>query len=444
MSKKYIIISIILTTTFLLWRNFLFSFQENTPSFPVTHYQLKNGLHVILSEDYSLPVVSVVVAYQVGSINESPGKSGLAYLLENLMFQGSENIGPMHHIKFINRMGGELNALTTQEKTLFYQKVPSNQLAPVLWLESERMRSLKITSSKVNQAKKSILEEIKYRTKNNPYLETSLYFDQIIFPHFIYYHPIFGLESDVREITLEDVKEFYSTYYIPNNAVLCIVGNINKIKCRKMVERYFAQIPPGEDIPSLSLHNFSLEEQITETVVNPMAPSPAFYLGYRLPSPYSDYFYPLKLIQYLLVEGNTSRLYKRLIEKEHIATNLEGNIKKKKNLAVFEIFVLTNNEITKEMCRKAVFSEINKLKYNVISEKELQKIKNMFRRDYVNQYSTTTDKAIFLTEKFLERKNLSNLQNELNKFLSVSAEQIQRIINKYFDQHYFMLNVKIK
>jgi len=148
--------------------------------FPVTQYKRTNGLHVILSEDHSLPLVSVVVAYRVGSINEEPGKTGLAYLMENMMFMGSENVNRMQHMSIINRGGGELNATMTEDKTIFFQRVPSNQLSRVLWLESDRMKSLQIDASNVEQAKQAILEEISLRKARDPYLQSSWRFDQLL------------------------------------------------------------------------------------------------------------------------------------------------------------------------------------------------------------------------------------------------------------------------
>ncbi|GAF70119.1 unnamed protein product, partial [marine sediment metagenome] len=170
---------------------YLFLFLGNFPahgqdkqrlSFPIKQYKLENGLQVILSEDYSLPVVSVAVAYNVGSINEPPGKTGLAYLLENLMFQGSQNVGRMQHISFIRRTGGDLNATTTEDKTIFQQTVPSHQLALVLWLESDRMKSLEITAANVKQAKETLIEEIQQRKATEPYLESFLTFDRLLYP----------------------------------------------------------------------------------------------------------------------------------------------------------------------------------------------------------------------------------------------------------------------
>ena len=186
--------------------------------FPVIQYKFENGLHVILSEDHSLPLVSVVVAYNVGSINEDPGKTGLAHLVENLMFQGSENVRQMQHISTINRVGGEFNAATTEDKTFFLQRVSSNQLAQVLWLESDRMKSLEINASNVEQAKLDILEEIDRLKTENPYKESFWYFDRLLYSDFVFGHPVIGNPDDLRNLTFRDAKNFYNTYYVHNNA----------------------------------------------------------------------------------------------------------------------------------------------------------------------------------------------------------------------------------
>lgn len=309
-------------------------------SFPVSQYELKNGLKVILSEDYSLPLVSVVVAYQVGSLNEQQGKTGLAYLLENLMFQGSQNISRMQHISFINRIGGIPNADTKEDRTLFYQTVPSNQLALILWLESDRMKSLEITPLGLEQAKEALIGEIQQRKINEPYFESFLRFDELLFPDFAYSHPLLGSEEDVRNTTLEDVRNFYSTFYVPNNALLCITGNVNKIKAQELVAKYFETIPKGRDLPSLSSPKPAKRKEVVETLNDSLAPSPAFHLGYRIASPRSDDFFALTILDYILLQGKSSLLNKRLIKREHLAFHLSGGIEKRKELAVFKIFAI--------------------------------------------------------------------------------------------------------
>lgn len=418
--------------------------QKKDLPFPVTQFTLRNGLQVILSEDYSLPLVSIVIAYYVGSINEKPGKTGLAYLMENLMFQGSKNIGQMQHINFIHRIGGELNATTTEDKTMFYQTVPSNQLALVLWLESDRMKSLEIFTSKVERAKVALIEEIRHRKTSDHYLESSLYFDRLLFPDFAYNHPVIGDEADLREITIGDVKNFYSTYYAPNNAVLCISGNIDKRKTIQLIRRYFEKIPQGKKTPPLALPEVLETKSTNITIENSLASSPAFRLGYRICSPYTEDYYALSILEYVLLRGQTSRLYRRLIKKDRIALDLSGGIEKKFDLAAFKIFVINNNEILKERSQKAIFSEINKIKSNLISEKELIKSKNMFKMDYIKQFATSLDKAIFLTEVFLTRKSLDDIPEDLDRFLSITRYDVTRIINKYLGEEKILINIKIK
>ena len=196
---------------------------EKPLPFPLTAYQLDNGLQVILSEDLSLPLVTVAVGYGVGSLDDYTGKSGLAYLMESLMFSGSANVGRMQHFSFIQRIGGRLNALTERDLTVYYQTVPSNHLASVLWMESDRMLSLALNTANIERAKNSLIEELNNRKFTNPYWEGEQLFDRLAFPDVSHHRPLRGRAEELREITTEDVRKFYDTYYRPNNAVICSV-----------------------------------------------------------------------------------------------------------------------------------------------------------------------------------------------------------------------------
>lgn len=438
-NKFFIICSILL----LLWISANAQEQKEL-TFPITQYKLKNGLQVILSEDFTLPLVSVAVAYKVGSIHEKDGKSGLAYLMQNLMFQGSDNIGRMQHISFIQRIGGKLNAVTTQGKTIFYQTVPSNQLALVLWLESDRMKTLEINASNVERMKDALIEEIRQRNATDPYLESSLYFDRLLFPDFSHSHPVFGIESDLREITVDDVKNFYSTYYSPNNAVLSITGNVKKRKAIQLINKYFETIPEGKEINPHALVRFPEKKSIVKTYQESLASLPGFYLGYRISAPRPNDYYSLKIIEYILLRGKSSRLYKKLIKQERIAFDLSGGIEERRELSAFKIFIINNNEIMVERSKKAVFSEINKLKFNLISEEELRKSKIRFRMDYINQMATYQDRAVFLAETYLAKNNLDDVPGELKRYLAVTSSEIAGIMNRYFTQENILLDVKIK
>lgn len=405
--------------------------ESETIVFPLSRSKLKNGLEVVLSEDYSLPLVSVVVAYGAGSIHEAPGKTGLAYLLENIMFQGSTNIGPMQHIGYVNRIGGVPNANTTEDITYFYQTVPANQLALVLWLESDRMRSLEINPAKVEDAKRSLLDEIVQRRSAEPYLESSWAFDRLIYPDLAHSHPVLGEEEDIRRLSLEDVNSFYQTYYVPGNAVLFIVGNLDLARAKELVEKYFGGIPAGQDLPAYNPPKPGEKKGIIQSFREPLAPSPALHLGYRMAAPFSADFYPLTILDYILLKGKSSRLYRRIIRRENLSLSLSGGIEKRKDAAALKIFAVTNNEAMIDVCQKAIFSEIQKLRTSFVPDGELQKVKNLLKRDYLRRFSTAMDKALFLAEMHFSSISLENAAGEIDKYLKVTPADVIGVASRY-------------
>ncbi len=437
-TKTYLVLIFILFIGLSSWAG---QQTEELP-FPIKQVTLKNGLRIILSEDYSLPIVSVVVAYKVGSINEDPDKTGLAHLLENLMFQGSRNVGQMQHYSFIQKIGGRLNAITTGDKTIFYQTVPSNQLALVLWLESDRMKTLDINPSNVENIKNQLIEDIRLQKESDPYLENSWYFDRLLFPGFAYSHPVLGTISDISKITTKDVLEFFTTYYTPNNAVLTIVGHIDEQKVIQLVQRYFSTIPMRASPPPLDLEDLPKIDNVDLTIKNPMASSPGFYLGYQLAPRYTDDHYRLVITEYALLKGRTSRMFKRLFEKDKTAIYMSGGIETRKDQSVLKMFVRANNKITNERNQRAVFAEINKIKTTFITEEELQKTKNMFKMDYLKQFATVLDKAIFLTEELLSRGSFTQWLDELGRYLAVSHYDVSRMANKYFKEDKILIKIE--
>jgi zinc protease len=419
--------------------------REEGFSFPISEFRLKNGLEVILSEDDSLPIVSVVMAYHVGSINEEPGKSGLAYLLENIMFMGSSNVGPMQHISHISRIGGEPNASTTEDITYFYQTVPSNQLALVLWLESDRLKALEIDAAKVERAKQAFLDEIRQRKAAEPYLESGFAFDRILYPDFARNHSLLGREDDIRSLRMEDVKNFYSSHYVPNNAVLVIVGDISIPRTRELIEKYFEGVAPVRELPSPPPSPPPERKGVTQVFQEVLAPAPAFHLGYRIAPPYTQYFYTMVIIDYILLKGESSRLRRKLVKKESLAVYLSGGIEKRKDFAVFKIFAINNNETMVDLCQKAILSEINKLRTSYVSETELQKAKNLFKRDYLHRLSVPVERAMFLAEMFFSPIDLKDVPAELAKYLRVTPFEVIGIANRFLvPDNSVILNVKTR
>jgi len=417
----------------------------NKFSFPLSQYKLKNGLQVILSEDYSMPVVSVAVAYRVGSISDPPGKSGLAFLMRNLMFSGSVDV-PQPQLNYINRVGGRLNAAASEDVTAFYQTVPSNQLALVLWLESDRMRYLELNEANFEQERNKLLEMVRQRKTSEPYSESELAFDQLVYVDFPYSHPLLGSEEDVRDLTLDDAKNFYSAYYVPNNAVLCVTGNFNKLKARELVARYFETIPRGKDI-SLPIEPFVFtKKQVVKTVEDSQALAPALYVGFRLVFFAPQDYYTLTILDYILMRGRSSRLPRRLLNPDNkIAYQLNGGIDYRRDRAACKIFVVANDPDLAGQCQNAIFSELNKLKSAFPPETELDKAKNMFKRDYLNRTATSLDKAIYLCEAYFALRNFADLPLELDKYLKVTTEDIVTVAHRYFNtDNSLILNVRTK
>ncbi len=406
--------------------------QSGQSPIPTTHYKLKNGLQVILAEDYSLPVVSVAVTYRVGSADDPAGKAGLAYLLENLMFLGSANVSEMQHVGLINRVGGELSARVNEDRTMFYQTVPSNHLALTLWLESDRMRSLQITRAKVESSRGALVEEFSRRSQQDPYANATLAFDRLLYPDEALGHPAFGLASDLKDIAEEDVRAFYSTFYVPNNAILCVCGNIDKVRARELIARYFETIPRGRDIPAVPPVENYTRLSLSETYHEGRAPVPGFWMGFRLPVTDPQDLYALTILDYILFHGQSSRLYKRLWQKERLVLTMRGGLERRRGLLSYRLFMTATNDILLDRTIKAIFAELQKIKSSFVGESELLRAKNVFQADYFGRSATTLDKAVFLSESSLDLKNFDDLSGELGKYLAVTPQLLVGLANRFF------------
>jgi len=306
------------------------------------------------------------------------------------------------------------------------------------------MISLDIQPSNVKRSRDSLIAEIKQRKLDDPYFESSVLLDQLLYPNNTYSHPVFGSEADLREMTTEDVNDFYAKYYIPNNAVLCITGNFERRKAIELVRKYFSTIRPGKPVPFFPEEDHMRSKEIVRNIENYLAPTPGFHIGYRISSIDSPDSYTLAIIDYILLHGKSSRLQKRMIYEDRVASHLSGGIELKKNLATFKIFVKNNTETLRDRSQKSIFNEINKLKSDFISEDELNKAKNLFRRDYLDQFTTLTDKGIFLAKFHLLQKKNTSFQEEFKKYLAVTPSDIIGITNRYFNEDRVILNIKIK
>jgi zinc protease len=404
---------------------------------PFSHYTLKNGLVVILNEDFDLPVVSVAVGYQAGSIYEVPGKTGIAYLLEKLMMSaGSANVSAFEHISNITRVGGSLNATVLEDRTVFYQTVPSDYLAMVLWLESDRMRTLNLAQEKFEKARAELLDELRNRKTTEPYLNSLMAFDRIVYTDFFFGHSLLGDEDDVRNLTLEDVKSFYESRFGPQNAVLCVSGNFKKLLVQEWVTRYFESLPAGKTVPPSFETPVFAKEGVDRTIEDNLASAPALFLGFRLPPSTHPDFPILKLLDFVLMRGRSARLPRRLLNRDKkIAFQLTGGIEYRLHRPVYKIFI-TASQPQISNCLNATFAELDKVKKAFLSEAEITKAKRLYRQDILNRTGTSMDRAIFFTESYWTLQSagrlLDDLPGELDNVLKVTASDIVGIMNRYF------------
>lgn len=409
--------------------------QETAPGglgFQFQDYRLRNGLRVILSEDGRLPLVTVAVAYGAGTVRERPGQEGLAYLLENLMFQGSENVSPLQHVGFVQKVGGDLNATTTLDKALFYEILPSNYLALALWLESDRMKSLDITPAAIEKTRADILKEHQDRLASDPYLGSFARFDSFLYPDFAYGHALLDAGMEIRALAETDVLAFHETYYVPNNAVLCIVGDLDIARAKELVARYFDSIPPGMDIPSPPLPVFRQEGEVVLNLSGIPDSSVGFHLGFRFYPLQTGDAYSLKILEYLLLKGDTSRLRNRLLKRDRTAHYLSGGLEERRGALALKIFCLNNNAVMAERSKKAIMSEIDKLRTNPVSMDELAKAKRQLRMDYLRTLSTNLGRALFLVDAAFSGKPMDTLDGELDKYMRVSPPNLVSLAIRHF------------
>ncbi len=294
---------------------------------PVERHRLSNGLRVTLSVDRSAPVVGVNLWYAIGSRNERPGRTGFAHLFEHMMFQGSANVPKNRHFELIESAGGSLNASTWFDRTNYYETVPAHHLELALWLESDRMGWMlpAMTEEKLQNQQEVVKNERKERYDNQPYGDWDERLQALVFPHsHPYHHSVIGSMEDIGAATLEDVAEFFRTFYVPNNAVLTLAGDLDPVEALGLVERYFGEIPRGAPIPPLP-GELNLPPVIGETVERKVVgdvPLPRVYLGGRVPPITDDGFQVAEVAATVLGSGKASRLYRSLVREKRVAKDV--------------------------------------------------------------------------------------------------------------------------
>ena len=409
---------------------------------PIHSSTLKNGLRVVIAPDTTAPVVTVGIYYKIGFRLEPQGRSGFAHLFEHMMFQGSENAPKMQHIKLINSSGGVLNGSTMYDVTNYYEAVPSNALERVLWLEADRMRALKVDDENLRNQRDVVKEEVRVNVMNQPYGGFPwLDMPPVAFRNWANAHNFYGDFADLDAATLVDVQKFFRTYYVPNNAVLLLLGDIKPEEGAALAEKYFAQIPKGATPPFADAAEPPQKEERRGHVEEKFGTLPAMAIGYVMPQRRTTEWYAMALLDQALHGGRAGRIHRELVLEKQVAVEADGGID--------DIFgyngptqmttrILHKPEYSSEATLAEFDAVIREVQETGISEDELQQLKVKWRSDY---YSTLEGGRggympryglMHLLACFTLFDNEPQLVNTiLDGFLAVTRGQVQEVAKKY-------------
>ena len=403
---------------------------------PKLNYQiskLDNGLTVVLSEDHSTPIVHVELWYSVGSKNEPPGRTGFAHLFEHLMFKGSKNVQSDQHLTFISRVGGDGNAYTTEDATIFLQTVPVQYLPLVLWLEADRMATLRIDQRTLDAEREVVKEERRFRNENQPFgLLAEIVYGNAFTTH-PYKQPTIGSMVDLEAAAIDDVRGFYDTFYVPENATLVIAGDIDPSNTLQMVEHYFGRVPKARrPVPRKIPREPPQRSERRITVEADNWPLPAVVVAHHITYDGHPDAYPLHIAFKVLSDGQSARIYRRLVYDEQLALSAfgQGTIIEDPNL--FYAVAIVPPGRTPAEAATALTEELERLKQEPVSDEELQRTKNQFARDYIIGRITNSQKAAHLGHAAVIHDDITTADGEFDIFMNVTKEDVQRVARTYF------------
>ncbi|MFN2261863.1 MAG: M16 family metallopeptidase [Psychroflexus sp.] len=402
-----------------------------------TEYDLDNGLHVILHEDNTAPVVTVGVMYHVGAKDEAKGRTGFAHFFEHLLFEGTENIERGEWFNIVSANGGSNNANTTQDRTYYYETFPSNALELGLWMESERMLHPVINQVGVDTQNEVVKEEKRSRIDNAPYgkVAYSTGINPYMFDKHPYKNSVIGTMKDLDAAQLDEFKAFFDKYYIPNNATLVVAGDIDVDETKKMIKNYFGPIPSGEDVERVDIKEDPIQEKIVATEYDSNIQIPLKALVYRTPSMKDRDAYVLDMISTVLTDGKSSRMYKRMVDDEEIALQVLAFARSQEDYGTYVIGALPLGDTSLEKLTEVMDEEIEKLQNELISEREYQKLQNKFENRFVNSNSSIQGIAGSLATYNMLYNNTNLINEEIEIYKSITREEIQEVAQKYLQEN---------
>ncbi len=397
-------------------------------------YTLDNGLHVILHQDHATPIVVVSVMYHVGSKNERPDRTGFAHFFEHLLFEGSENIDRGEFDKYITNAGGVNNAFTTQDKTYYYELLPSNQLELGLWLESERMLHAKVDITGVETQREVVKEERRQRIDNQPYGSIIEETVKRAFKVHPYKWSVIGSMDHLNSAEEADYKQFYADFYTPNNAVLSIAGDIDIEKTKLLVQKYFATIPiKKKEIYRPNIVEPPLEGELIDTVFDNIQ-LPAAVYTFRIPALGTEDYYAVSMLNTLLSGGESARLQKAVVDEKQLAVAAGSFPFDLEDPGIALAFGIANVGVDISELQAAIDEEFEKVQEDLISEREYQKLRNQVESEFVTANARIAGIAQSLANYHMYYGDAHLINNELERYLAVTREDIRNAARKYFNK----------
>ncbi|EGV42130.1 insulinase family protein [Bizionia argentinensis JUB59] len=406
---------------------------SNAQEVKFEEFDLDNGLHVILHQDNTAPVVSTSVMYDVGGKDGDRSRTGFAHFFEHLLFEGSENIGRGEFMKIIPANGGTFNANTMQDRTYYYEVFPSNKLELGLWLESERMLHPVIDQVGVDTQNEVVKEEKRQSLDNRPYGNLLNSIGENLFTLHPYNGSLIGEMEHLDAATLEEFMAFFNKYYVPNNAVLVIAGDIDVAKTKSLVKDYFGAVKKGPAV----VRDFPMEEPITETIkattYDKNIQTPAIIAAYRAPGMATKDARILDMISTYLSGGKSSVLYKKLVDNQKQALTVQAINLAQVDYNIFALFALPLGDVPLQTILSEMDEEIVNLQNELISERDYQKLQNQFENQFVNANASIAGIAESLASYYLLYGDVNLINKEIEIYRSITREDIQNVAKKYLN-----------
>ena len=407
------------------------SFSQNVK---FTEYDLDNGMHVILHQDNSVPIAVTSVMYHVGAKDENPDRTGFAHFFEHLLFEGTKNIARGQMDKIIEKNGGSYNANTNQDRTYYYELLPSNKVDLGLWIESERLLHPVINQIGVDTQNEVVKEEKRLRVDNAPYGQLLEEITKGLFVKHPYRWTTIGSMDHLDAATLEEFLEFKNKFYVPNNAVLVVAGNFDMDDIKKKISDYFGPIPRGNDVPRVNIKEDPLNGELKRTFNDPNIQIPMGLVSYRTPSMKDREAYVLDMISSILSDGKSSRLYKKMVDDKKISLQVQAVNLSLEDYGAYVILSLPVGDNTLITLYDNIDEEIEKLKKDLITEREYEKLQNIFENNFVNSNSSMAGIANSLARNYMLYGNTNLINTTIDIYKSITRDEIREVAKKYLNK----------